>query len=959
MNTLDLSRRGITDIIPGGLSCFVISSSDDDDLNDWSSFANSTMAIDLDHNNLTAVPSQHVFNVFPQCISLQYNNIRTVPAAAFAGYGSRSTGDNTTVSVSSATALHIWMQGNGLEELGSDMLQGFGGEILYLFLDNNSITSLPPRLLGHFYGYSLLVSMEHNGMRSTGAIFDSFNTAGNIGVFLGHNLLTSAGVIAVVDSFTGSPANLTLDFADNLITEVPPKLFENVSSTLPKHTYPSITLLMGVNPIRSFSADAFDCSAAPDMMPPMHMPSGSAMMAMGGCWLSDVCIEISFPSTGPNVAFPAAGTDDGFSFRGFKWRPDGANLRVGLSGTGANLDVVEALYGSNHVALQVNLSHNSIAAVPAGALANSKATVLDLGSNRITQIANDAFGYTFLLRKLVLVDNMLDIISTNLSAAIPSAEVMVGGNAIWALPMNNAKIPSNSSLAAGRNPIQCVQYGPTLQGCACPPAMRYGDFCGYGRCIADATPNGCERGMLFDSLDCSAAPRSVCLAGCGVNEYYNPVQQGCQPLTNCSTRFAAQSGGRLAAYTYRAHSATSDRLCSICSTCEDGYDAVPCTATTNTRCIKDTALDAGAITAIVLAVFIPLMCLAAGVFYFQYSKHMKQELGQKTRYLELTENLLDDVSEEKARMEQAYEIDEADLTKDKVIGTGAYGTVYRGTWGHINVAIKVLRVPMDELNPEVADQFRREVNFMKSIRHPHLLTFYGAGVQATTSQPFLVTELMVDGSLKEVLHDMSREIDWTARITFAQDVAHGVKYLHGVGTVHRDLKAENCFCQGGAGGLRQMRVKVADFGTGRIEADVGTRKAESSLRRRQQGGSLDTAPGALYFHPTPPNNGLGSDSSCYAEAYGDGNNTSAAARNAGRMQYRTMTTQIGSLLWMAPEMLQGERVVASAAPAVDAYSFGIVLFEIWSRQLPWTELQTEGIAFVEELKQRVADGSGP
>jgi len=112
--------------------------------------------------------------------------------------------------------------------------------------------------------------------------------------------------------------------------------------------------------------------------------------------------------------------------------------------------------------------------VPSGALANSKATVLDLGSNRITQIANDAFGYTFLLRKLVLADNMLDIISTNLSAAIPSAEVMVGGNAIWALPMNNAKIPSNSSLAAGRNTIQCVQYGPTLQGCACPPAMRYG-----------------------------------------------------------------------------------------------------------------------------------------------------------------------------------------------------------------------------------------------------------------------------------------------------------------------------------------------------------------------------------------------------------------------------------------------------------------------------------------------------
>lgn len=47
---------------------------------------------------------------------------------------------------------------------------------------------------------------------------------------------------------------------------------------------------------------------------------------------------------------------------------------------------------------------------------------------------------------------------------------------------------------------------------------------------------------------------------------------------------------------------------------------------------------------------------------------------------------------------------------------------------HISVAIKVLHRPLDDMNPTLRTQFDAEVKFMRSIRHPHILIFYGAGV---------------------------------------------------------------------------------------------------------------------------------------------------------------------------------------------------------------------------------------
>jgi serine/threonine protein kinase len=223
------------------------------------------------------------------------------------------------------------------------------------------------------------------------------------------------------------------------------------------------------------------------------------------------------------------------------------------------------------------------------------------------------------------------------------------------------------------------------------------------------------------------------------------------------------------------------------------------------------------------------------------------------------------ITEEKARMQQAWTIDESDLRMHEVIGMGAFGTVFAATWGHIPVAVKVLKMPLDDVNPLLSEDFDREVTFMQSIRHPNLLIFYGGGVNRN-DQAFLVTELMEGGSLRKLLCDETQALDWLTRVSFAKDIARGMKYLHEKGTIHRDLKADNCFVDS------NLRVKVADFGTGKIES-----KFDQVAHARTSTNA--TAIDALA--------------------------TSVAVRGASN---RTLTKGIGTVLWMAPELLRGEKV---------------------------------------------------
>lgn len=70
----------------------------------------------------------------------------------------------------------------------------------------------------------------------------------------------------------------------------------------------------------------------------------------------------------------------------------------------------------------------------------------------------------------------------------------------------------------------------------------------------------------------------------------------------------------------------------------------------------------------------------------------------------------------------------------------------------------------------------------------------------------------------------------------------------------------------------------------------------------------------------------------------------------------TMTKAVGSILWMSPEVFRGDQ---NYGPAVDVYSFGMVLWELTTRKIPWYDIRTQETEFFLELNRALQSGRRP
>eukprot|EP00040_Diaphanoeca_grandis_P035382 m.222338 g.222338 ORF g.222338 m.222338 type:complete len:1048 (+) comp33371_c0_seq6:308-3451(+) len=947
LNTLDLSNRGITEVPVGGLDCyFETTLVDIDDDNQWFDNFNDhqTQAILLDNNVLTAIPDMETFRG-TQVISFSNNTISEIAPAPFAGFLGLNTTltvylDNNQISLVSrdlfanfsgqfmavhldynnittlepglftefsgfqlvislpfntistlvprtfacnTKSLFVYLENNTLNSIEEGAFSGFNGSNLVVYLDNNSLTSLVHGTFSGFGADSLDVQVRNNKISSVGAIFQGY-TGSSCDLSLYNNEVPSASLKAMLDSFE-SGLQIHINLAYNNITELPNGLFLNVAITVVGGDI--ISLNLSHNPITLINEFAFKRA-------PQNAFFGNIL---------SIEIDMSNPTNG-KILCPAT-----LSFENVAWSAaTGGSVRLDLTNSGVNLSMVNALSGSNapHI-LEIILSHNNISYVAPYAFENSRVSYLDLSNNHITIVSARAFVYNQYLSKLDLSNNLLAVVENQLVSNSPFASLAVSNNMIWAVPLVRNNI---INAAAGvNNVIVCSSYGPELTqaSCTCTDGLVYSEHCGYGRCMS--TRSGCSGATFVNATDCKLAPFSTCLSACPEEQYYDYTTGSCLPVTDCATEFPNPGGKFSLAYQVNASTATANRRCSICSSCPDGYHTVLCTPTSNARCTRSGQLSSGDIAAIIFSVLLAAMMGFVGWVYG------RTQLKRQTRTqgeLELSELLLGDVTEEKERMteenrlmQQAWTIDESDLQIHEMIGNGAYGTVFSSTWGHIPVAVKVLKVPLDDLDPIISEDFDREVTFMQSIRHPNLLTFFGAGVN-NKSQAFLVTELMDGGSLRVLLLNATLTLTWEQRVSFAKDIARGMKYLHEKETIHRDLKADNCFVDG------NLRVKVADFGTGKIQSK--------------------------FQSPT--------QSDFASTVIGEGGG-------------RTLTKGMGSLLWMAPEVLRGENISPELGFALDVYSFGMVMWEIWARARPWDEVEGDEANFLTKLSQLVNDGHRP
>eukprot|EP00040_Diaphanoeca_grandis_P034701 m.216423 g.216423 ORF g.216423 m.216423 type:complete len:1123 (+) comp33207_c7_seq3:167-3535(+) len=799
---------------------------------------------------------------------LNYNDLTFVEKGFLSGYG--------------GTNLYLFLQHNNITTLEEGVFFGFDGDELAIDLNNNSITSFVDGTLSGIQAVDLFLDFQYNNVVSAGDIFTGFSGS-TISVDFSNNFLTETSLQQMIFSFR-SGAALLLNVSRNTISSLPDRLFNTK-----EQFFLELTLDLSYNPITTIGESVFAEGAFQSLNINFNNPTQSG---------------VQIPDT--------------FSFGATVWsQTNGGSFNFSFSHTKVNLSIVNALSGENGPKiLALDLSYNEYSTVSSNTFSLARANVLNLSHNAITTISPQAFDYTRQLSVLDLSHNSITQVDSELLINTPALiSMFISHNNIWALPQ--AGTPIVSVADAVDNILMCDGYTPTLVNCKCNSLAQYSSHCGYARCMS--TVSGCLSPLFINTTNCEHAPRSACLPTCPRGQYHDRSAMTCLDITDCNTIYRNVSGDSVTtqqAYQVSNATLTTDRICSICSVCPDGYDTTECTPTTNSECVRSHALAPGDIASIVLTVLL----LAASTFVaFVYGKTQSKKRNMTQGELEMTELLLGDVTEkhsrveeEKQRMQQAWAIDEGDLRMHEVIGIGAFGTVHAGVWGHIPVAVKILRIPLDDLDPLMSEDFDREVTFMQSIRHPNLLTFYGGGVNSQ-QQAFLVTELMEGGSLRKLLLDVDHDLGWTQRLLFATDIARGMHYLHSKETLHRDLKADNCFLDA------KLRVKVADFGTGKIQSKF------------EQGQSAEQDHSQEHLRST------------------------AILERTGR----TLTKGMGSLLWMAPEVLRGEKISSRDGAAIDIYSFGVVMWEIWARARPWDEVEGDGIQFTAKLTELVGQGQRP
>jgi len=250
-------------------------------------------------------------------------------------------------------------------------------------------------------------------------------------------------------------------------------------------------------------------------------------------------------------------------------------------------------------------------------------------------------------------------------------------------------------------------------------------------------------------------------------------------------------------------------------------------------------------------------------------------------------------------------------------GLKGYGaTSWQGEEGTVH-AVKILSATASTVSSR--RDFKREATILTRVDHPGIVKvqYYGE-----TPQPFMVTEFCTSGNLwnamraeeiraknflgDEATIDIPDNMPLLDLPTLVKDVTDALIYLHRAGFAHRDLKTPNILLTWSED-LNRIQAKLCDFGSA---APV------NKMPRRPKRGTLEKVLGL-----------------------GKG------------------WQPVGTMLWMAPEMLrppmEGEELAGFSGDKSDVYALGVVLWECTAWKVPWTFEGTPNRArVIEEIVEK-------